>query len=207
MINIAIITQRPLRRWKQSAQIMLEKGKGRFVENLRIIQLCEADLNFTLNILWGYRLSRHASKQKFLCSSQYAAPGTTCQSVVWNKMLFCDLTCQTLTASIMTDYDASAAFDRVLHTISILTCRRLGMPMRACLFMYHLLQNMEFHLITGYGPSFQYFKNNEDPHHIGQGLLQGSSSAAPIYNFTTNVSLSTYNRLATGATFIHPSNG
>jgi hypothetical protein len=163
MINIAIITHCPLCRWKQSAQIMLERGKGNSVENLCIIQLCEADLNFTLNILWGYRLSRHASKHKALCSPQYAAPGITCQSAVWNKQLFCDLTRQMLTAGIMTDYDASAAFNRVLHTISILTCHHLGMPMHACIFMYRLLQNMDFLLITGCGPSFQSLKKNEDP--------------------------------------------
>jgi hypothetical protein len=207
IINTAIITSRPLQRWKRSAQVMLEKGKGKFVENLRIIQLCEADLNFTLNILWGFRLLRHASKHQALCPSQYARPGITCQIAVWNKVLFCDLTRQTQTSGIMTDYDASAAFDRVLHTMSILTCRRLGMPSNACMFMYHLLQNMDFHLITGYGPSLQSFKNNEDPLQIGQGLLQGSSSAAPIYNFTTDMSLTTYNKIATGASFTHPSSG
>jgi len=30
---------------------MLMKGKGLFVENLRIIQLCEADLNFGLHVV------------------------------------------------------------------------------------------------------------------------------------------------------------
>ena len=39
---------------------MLEKGKGRFIENLRIIQLVEADLNFVLHVFWGKRLPRHA---------------------------------------------------------------------------------------------------------------------------------------------------
>ena len=39
IINIAIHTARPLTRWQRSAQVMIEKGKGRFIENLRIIQL------------------------------------------------------------------------------------------------------------------------------------------------------------------------
>ena len=34
-------------------------------------------------------------------------------------------------------------------------------------------------------------------------MLQGSSSAAPIYNISTDVSLATYNRLAHGAVFQH----
>ncbi len=51
------------------------------------------------------------------------------------------------------------------------------------------------------------FNNNADPNQPGQGVLQGSSSAAPIYNFNSDVSLTTYNKLATGATFIHPYTG
>jgi len=53
LINISIITSNPLRRWQNCAQIMLDKGKGHFIDNLRIIQLCEVDLNFILHILWG----------------------------------------------------------------------------------------------------------------------------------------------------------
>jgi hypothetical protein len=119
LINISIYTSRPLKRWKRSSQIMIEKGKGRHIENLRIIQLCEADLNFALNMIWGYRLTRHAQHYNAFNKSQYALPGLTCNSAIWNKTLFCDLIRQTNSAGFMTDYDAKAAFDRVLHSMSI----------------------------------------------------------------------------------------
>jgi hypothetical protein len=35
-------------------------------------------------------------------------------------------------------------------------------------------------------------------------MLQGSSSADPIYNFNSDVSLNPYHQLACGATFTHP---
>lgn len=35
-------------------------------------------------------------------------------------------------------------------------------------------------------------------------MLQGSSSAAPIYKFKSDVSLNPYHQLACGATFTHP---
>jgi hypothetical protein len=73
--------------------------------------------------------------------------------------------------------------------------------------MYHLLNDMEFHLITGYGTSAKTFKNNQDPKQIGQDILQGSSSAAPIYVATSDVCLTAYNKLGTGAQFIHPMTG
>jgi hypothetical protein len=112
MINISLLTSHPLQRWKHSAQVMIEKVKGQFVEHLRIIRLCKADLNFMLNIIWGNRLTRHALKHNQLNTSQYALPGVTCNSAVLNKVLYCDLMRQTLSTGIMTDYDASAAFDR-----------------------------------------------------------------------------------------------
>jgi hypothetical protein len=126
---------------------------------------------------------------------------------MWNKTLYCDLMHQTLSAGIMTDYDATAAFDWVLHAMSIITCRWLGMPHQACMFMYHLLQNMEFFLLTGFGVSTTSFHNKDDPMQPGQGMLQGSSSAAPIYNICTDISLTTYTKLAHGAIFKHPISG
>jgi hypothetical protein len=104
----------------------------------------------------------------------------------------------------MTDYDASAAFDRVLHLVTFLTCQRLGMPNHACEFLLHLLHQMEFHILTGYGMSDTSFHNDADPIHPGQGMLQGRSSAAPVYNINSDVSLTTYCKLASGATFTHP---
>jgi hypothetical protein len=204
IINISIIKSGPLDRWKQSSQIMIEKGKGHFIENLRIIQLCEADLNFVLNILWGNRMIQTALQHKALDDSQYAIPGQTCNSAVWNKVLYCDLLRQTLQPGIMTDYDATAVFDLVLHAMAIVTCRRFGMPHNACLFIYNLLHTMEFHVITGLGQSQTSFTNNADVSLPGQGVLQGSSSAAPIYNGNSDVSLTSYRKLATGAVFTNP---
>jgi len=41
----------------------------------------------------------------------------------------------------------------------------------------------------------------------GQGVLQGSSSACPIYILNSNVSLSAYQKTAVGASFAHPISG
>jgi len=124
---------------------MIDEGKGKHVDNLRIIQLCEADLNFILHTIWGHRLIRHSCQHFALDSSQYALPCQTCNNTVLNKLLFLDLSQQTLTPGILFDYDAKAAFDRVI----------------AGLFMFYLLQHMSFHLITGFGCSAQEFCNTE----------------------------------------------
>jgi hypothetical protein len=67
---------------------MIEKGKGNHIENLRIIQLCKADLNFALHIIWGKCLIQNAIHEHAIDDSQYALPGMTCYSAVWNKVIF-----------------------------------------------------------------------------------------------------------------------
>jgi len=86
VINSSIASQTPLHRWQHSAQVMIEKGKGNFIEHLRIIQLFEADLNFVLHLIWGNRMIRNAQREQVLNDSQYSLPGQTCQSAIWNKV-------------------------------------------------------------------------------------------------------------------------
>jgi hypothetical protein len=127
--NIAFVssaTAHPLQRWQLASQVMLEKGKGRFIDHLRIIQLCEADLNFVLHVIWGHRLIRHAKMQSAFSTSQYAIPGQTCNNAVLNKDLFCDLSRQTLSPGVLTDFDATAAFDWVIAGLSIITANELA---------------------------------------------------------------------------------
>jgi hypothetical protein len=104
------------------------------------------------------------------------------------QVLFLDLSRQTPSLGVLSDFDASAAFDRVLGSLSVLTCERVGLPGQAGQFMYSLLKNMNFHLITGFRKSADSFYNSENGE-TGQGVLQGSSSAAPNYILTSDISL------------------
>jgi hypothetical protein len=82
------------------------------------------------------------------------------------KVLFCDLSRQTLSAGMLTEFDATAAFDRVLAGLSIATCQRVGLPRVAGSFMFHVLRQMSFYLVTGLGKSVETYSNNED-HIVG----------------------------------------
>lgn len=146
IINISIITSTPLRRWTKATQIMIDKGKGINVENLRIIQLLEADLNFILNIIWGYRMIRNSLSDSSIVRCQFSLPEAPCHGAAWNKLTFLDLVRKSLLPSIMIHYDAAAAFDRVLLVVAFLTCRRLGIPDNAGLLLHHLLQQVNFNL-------------------------------------------------------------
>jgi hypothetical protein len=78
ILNIAMLslqTSTPLMRWQQASQIMLEKGKGKHIDNLRIIQLCEADLNLILHVIWGKHLMCTLSfRQSAICDPRTTIP-------------------------------------------------------------------------------------------------------------------------------------
>jgi hypothetical protein len=142
-------------------------------------------------------------KHKALDCVQFALPGQTCNNAVLDKTLFLDLSRQTLTPGILMEYDITAAFDRVLAGLSTVTWQRVGLPRVAGNFMVNLLNSMSFHLITGFGQSEESFSNNQEGI-IGQGVLQGSSSAGSLFLLNSDISLSTYRQHGTGAAFIHP---
>lgn len=187
--------------------LMLEKCKDRFVEHLQIIQLCEADLNFVFHVIWVHRLTRQANKYSALNHAQYALLGQTCNNAIINKLLFLDLSGQTVTPGPITDYDAITAFNRALASLSIVTCQQMGLPHIADHFMYNLLHHTSFHLMTGVGCSTSIFHNNKDTSQIRQGVLQGSSSTAPTYIISSGISLYAYSKLSHSASFTHPFRG
>jgi len=203
--HMSLLTSSPLSRREYASQLMLEKGKGQYFKNLRIIQLCEADLNFVLHVIWGKRLMHHALRH--LDKAQFAIPGQTFHNAVLNKLPFLDLSRQTFTPGLMLDYDAKAAFDRVISVIANAACQRLGLPSIAGIFMHKLLHDMSFHVVTGYGRSTEIFCNSDNCDSVGQGVLQGSSSACPIYIFNSDACLSTYRKHATMTKFVHPITG
>jgi hypothetical protein len=115
---------------------MLEKGKGKHIENLHIIQLCEADLNFVLHIIWGKHLIRNALNH--LDKAQFAILGQTCHNAIISKQLYLDLSWQTFSPGLMVDYDAKTAFDSVISGIANIACQRFSLPSIAGNFMYNL---------------------------------------------------------------------
>ena len=130
---------------------MLDKGKGVFINNLRIIQLLEADLNFILGFIWSKRLNQAASMNGFFNQSQYALPEKTCNSAVPKKVLFFDLLRQTQQAGSIVDFDAKAAYDSIIPALATVICMRMGLPRGAGDFMTQLINKMEYSVATGLG--------------------------------------------------------
>ena len=200
----AVAAKQPLDRWLRCTQVMLDKGKGVYINNLRIIQLLEADLNFTLWFIWSKRLNQAATNSGLFNTSQYALPGKTCSSAVLKKVLFFDLLRQSQQTGSIVDFDVKAAYDSLIPALATVTCMRMGLPRGAGDFMTQLINNMEYSVATGLGESTKTYNAGTNPFFKCQGGMQGSTSAAPSYNIHHDVSLTTYCEHGTPALFQHP---
>ena len=205
IVNLAFQTHSPLPRWRLATQLMLEKGKGPAIENLRIIQLLEADMNWLLRFLWGRKLNYHAQAEGAYNENQFAVPGKLCCSAILNKVLFFDLMRQTRQCGALMDNDATAAFDRVLPALCVVTCRQLGMPREAQRFFFRILRQMEYTVTTAHGQSKITYKANEDPDELGQGVIQGGGASGPNYASQQHPVLKAVEKNCTPAVFRHAS--
>jgi len=136
---------------------MLEKGKGPYIEKLRIIQLVESDYNFVLGEVWGKRLGRHCQKGKLLDPAQFATRGQICNSAALTTCLYYDIHRQTKETAAIAMLDAKACFDRNLHSLSIPVNEKYGIPRAASMFLYRALRAMSFKVGTAHGVSTESF--------------------------------------------------
>ena len=205
IVDIAFRTHSPLPRWKLATQLMLEKGKGPTIENLRIIQLLEADMNWLLRYLWGKKLNHHAQVEGIYSEDQYAAPGKLCCSAILNKVLFFDSLRQMRQCGALMDNDATAAFDRVLPALCVVTCRQLGMPKSAQRFFFHVLRQMEYTVTTAHGTSKASYSASANPKVPGQGVIQGGGASQPNFYSQQHPVIKSVERNCTPAIFHHAS--
>jgi hypothetical protein len=115
-------------RWKQAVNFMLEKIPGILrSDNLRIIQLLEADLNQVLRIEFTRNITRLAKDHEGIISEhQYGRYHKTCMTPVLNKLLTIQILIQKKVDRIVFDNDAKGYYDRVISEIALACLKRIG---------------------------------------------------------------------------------
>ena len=176
-------------RWKQSLHCMLEKDAGRpRINRLRIVQLVEADLNFVLKRIWGYRLSRAAEREEVLEDSQMGGRIRRMSiSAVLRKILQYDSLRLAKKSGAVLDNDAIGCFDRIIPSLASITCMRLGLPAEAASMLYKVLNGMSHKICTGFGVSLDFISSIHTMPLFGTG--QGSGASPFIWITTCEINL------------------
>ena len=154
-LSIAISRGLSISRWQNAINIMLEKDPGRpTINRLRIIHLFEADFNFFLKIMWGYRLVHRAKDYNMINTGQYGSvPGKTAIELVMLNQISNDICRTNKTNLIRFENDASACYDRILVHLGMMAARRCGMPPNAIKTHAETLESMKYKVKTAFGIS------------------------------------------------------
>ena len=88
-----------------------------------------------------------------------------------------DLICQTKTNSAHMDNDATGCYDRIVTSLGMMACRRLGMPVNAIRCQADALKHMRYAVKTVYGISESQYAGTDLEPLFGTGQGSGASPA------------------------------
>ncbi len=107
-----------------------------------------------LKFIYGRRLVRYADKMDLLNDQQWGSrPKRTTIDALFLSRLSRDITHQLKANSASMDNDATGCYDRIIVSLGMIACRRLGMPKAAIQAQTDALKFMKYAVKTVYGIS------------------------------------------------------
>ena len=200
IVNLAILSERPLTRWKIANNIVIPKKKDvHDLKNLRNIHIYECDLNALLSLKWKEALSE-AEKTNFMVQSQFGSrKEKSSHNPVFIETAQLEIARLTRKQYGQINYDARACYDRILPNLAAMTSLVHGVPKGLVNLHNRLLGEMKYEVyIEGASKSLAY-KSEKDNMVYGTG--QGCGNSPFVWLFISNILLKIFNKEATGATY------
>jgi hypothetical protein len=143
-----------------------------------VIHLFEADYNLFLKIIFGRRMVKNAEQARALNDQQHGSrPRRMTTDALFFARLEKDLIRQIRANSAHMDNDATGCYDRIITSLGMIACRRLGMPEQAIKCQADTLRLMRYAVKHAYGTSAQEYMGSEDEPLFGTGQGSGASPA------------------------------
>jgi hypothetical protein len=139
-------------RWRHAIYIILDNIPGvPRINNLRIIQLLEVDLNQVLHSSFSRNISKLAQETLGIISEhQYGWSHKTCITPVLNKLLTVQLLIQKKKNAIIFDNDARLWYGRIVSGIALASLWRIGYSKNSMRVLGLLWAQFEHHVATGF---------------------------------------------------------
>ena len=181
MRNIPFCTGFSPERWQRVVNVELLKKPGNFnVERLRTIMLMEAAWNNNNKIL-GRQLMWYAEREDLLAPEQYGSrKHRSASTQALNKKLVFDLHRQQRLAGAIGSNDAKSCYDRIVHSVAMLSMRRMGYPLEPLICMFSTLQQLRQYIRTSAGDSETFYDGSHTNIPM-QGTGQGNGASPAIW--------------------------
>ena len=203
-VNVIVRSGVPPARWSVALQVMLEKIAGVcLVDQLRSIQLYEADFNMFNRFVFGDIAQRTLESAGFLPHEHYAQKESMAEDAVLDRQLTQDISRQSRHPMAIVGIDAAQCYDRVNHLMMALVWLALIGHVGAIELALHCLGSMQFHQRTGFGDSISFFGGPQLTVPFC-GLGQGSKSAPASWLQLSSMIVGAYKALGYGATILDP---
>lgn len=165
----------------------------------RVIHIYEADFNLFLGLKW--RSAMHQAEDlRILNDGQFGSrPFRNATDPVFIEELQLEISRASRKPDILTNYDATACYDRIIPNLGMTVSQKYGVPSTVTACNAITLEKAEFHVRTelGISPS-GYHHESEFPVY---GMGQGSANSPAICCFLSSTLFDCYDTRASHATY------
>jgi hypothetical protein len=203
MINYALERGYSYLRWQTIANTILFKDSDNVrLHRTRVIHIYEADFNLSLGVKW--RVAMHQAEDfQALNDGQYGSRANRCATdPVFIEELQCEISRATRKPVILTNYDATACYDRIIPNLGMLASRKYGVPIEVTRSNAATLSSAEYRVRTELGLAPTGYRHEESFPIYGTG--QGSANSPAIWCFLSSSLFDCYDTVVHPATYQAP---
>ena len=181
LVNLALKSGQPLKRWIKGVSVMLEKVACNInIQKLRAILLLEADFNALHKIEFNNRLIPKLEEVDAIpveiIGGRRAQAAT---HLALSKKLIAGIANVKKAPTITVCADVTNCYDRVAHPFASLCAQYFGLELSHLVALFRAMQSMKMFLRTSFGLSKNaYAGENGRPF---QGVVQGSGAAPALW--------------------------
>ncbi|KAI2501756.1 hypothetical protein MHU86_12676 [Fragilaria crotonensis] len=201
MLNYVLERGYSYQRWQKVVNTMLFKDPDNVrLHRTRVIHIYEADFNLFLGIKW--RAAMHQAEDlRLLNEGQFGSrPFRNATDPVFIEELQLEISRATRKPLILTNYDATACYDRIIPNLGMTVSQKYGVPASVTASNATTLENAEFHVRTELGISPSEY--HHDPAFPVYGTGQGSANSPAIWCFLSSTLFDCYDTRASPATYL-----
>ena len=131
---------------KKTVTSLIEKKIGTpYIHKFRVLHIIEGDLQFISKFFYSYKMMRKAEDNGMITDEQYGGrKQRMAQSVVLNKLMYYNISHQTLTSCAFMDDEARACYDRIVTRLSSADCRKWGISHKVASFTNDFIEQQIF---------------------------------------------------------------
>ena len=200
LVNYALERGYSYRRWHSVANTILFKDPDNVrLHRTRVIHIYEADFNLALGVKW--RAAMHKAEDcNALNDGQYGSrPYRNATEPVFIEELQCEISRATRKQLILTNYDATACYDRIIPNLAMVTSQKFGVSASVTQSNARTLQLAEYKVRTELGLANQSYSHSSESPVYGTG--QGSANSPAIWCFLSSTLFDCYDTQAAKASY------